>query len=85
MSFQAEFVQALESGKTHEALWQIVRSHQAEFETSRQCYDALEKIWLQYGFDSSSEESSLRDELEFMLEKTWYGGLTEVQTSGGKR
>ena len=74
MSFKQEFLTALQSGKDHGALLEIVRRHYAKDETGKQAYEALEELWRALGFEESDEESQLRDELEYVMERVWYFG-----------
>jgi hypothetical protein len=74
MSFQQEFLAALQSGKDHRALTEIVRRHYAGKETGREAYESLEQMWRELGFQESDEESPQRDELEYVMERVWYFG-----------
>jgi hypothetical protein len=78
MDLKQEFLRALNSGESHDALLDLVRRHQALGLTARQSYDVLHQIWLDFGFDDSDKEGALRNNLEYVLEKVWYqGGLTK--------
>lgn len=74
MSFKQEFLTALQAGKDHPALLEIVHRHYGDDETERAGYEALEQIWRDLGFDESDKESPLRNELEFVMERVWYFG-----------
>jgi hypothetical protein len=74
VSFKQEFLTALQSGKDHQVLLEIVRRHYGGKETNREAYDALEELWRELGFQESDEESPLRDELEYVMERVWYYG-----------
>jgi ferric-dicitrate binding protein FerR (iron transport regulator) len=50
MLFQQEFLGALQSGKDHRALLEIVRRHYAGKETGREAYESLERLWRDLGF-----------------------------------
>ena len=46
----------------------------------QEVYDKLHAIWLERGFDDDPHDSQLRNELEHVMEKTWYerpGGSIE--------
>ena len=73
MGFKEEFLTALRSGQEHGHLLDLVRRYRAKGMTAEDAYDILEVIWLDFGYDDSQEESSLRDELEFVMERVWYG------------
>jgi hypothetical protein len=73
MTFKQEFLAALHSGQDHRALLDIVRRHHASL-PARESYDQLEQIWLGFGFHKTDETSSLRDELEYVMERVWYYG-----------
>ncbi len=74
MPFKQEFLTALQAGKDHRALLEIVRQHYGDDESERAGYEALEQIWRGLGFDESDEESALRNELEYVMERVWYFG-----------
>jgi hypothetical protein len=74
MPFKQEFLTALQSGKDHRALLEIVHRYYGSAETGKEAYEALEQIWGDLGFDESDQSSSLRDELEFVMERVWYFG-----------
>lgn len=72
MNFKQEFMAALRSGAKHEALLGIVRRHYSGRSSAQAVYNALQEIWLELGFDKDGAESSLRDELEYVMEKAWF-------------
>jgi hypothetical protein len=74
MSFKQEFLTALQSGKDHMALLEIVRRHFGDVERGEDAYEALEQLWRDLGFEESDRESPLRDELEYVMERVWYFG-----------
>lgn len=74
MNLKDEFLPALRSGKDHEVLADIVCRHIDTGSPEREAYNLLEQIWLDFGFNNSDEESDLRNELEFMMERVWYFG-----------
>jgi ferric-dicitrate binding protein FerR (iron transport regulator) len=74
MSFQQEILAALQSGKGYPSLMEIVRRHYADKETGREAYESLEQLWRELGFQESDQESPLRDELEYVMERVWYFG-----------
>ena len=56
----------------HDRLLELVQRHQAAGMKPRAAYDILERIWLDFGFNDSDEQSALRDTLEYVMEKMWY-------------
>ena len=85
MTLKQEFLAALRSGEGHEALLKLVGSHQARGLAPEDTYKVLEGIWLEFGFDNSAEDSPLRNNLEFVMERNWFqgsdilGGVTAPQ------
>lgn len=73
MNFQDEIRTALREGKDHNSLLELVRRRQAEFSGPKEVYHELHEIWLEFGFDDCDQQSCLRDNLEFIMEKVWYG------------
>jgi hypothetical protein len=73
MGLREEFLTALRSGQGHGPLLDLVRRYRAQGMTVEEAYDILEGIWLDFGYDDSLEESPLRDDLEFVMERVWYG------------
>jgi hypothetical protein len=74
MSFKQEFLTALQSGKDHRVLLEIVRRHHGSEEKGNEAYEALEQLWHDLGFDKSDQSSSFRYELEYVMERVWYFG-----------
>lgn len=74
MSFKQEILAALHSGKDHHVLLEIVRRHHAQGQTDKETYELLEQIWRDFGFHEAEDESALRNELEYVMEKVWYFG-----------
>ena len=74
MGLKQDFLAALRSGTRPEGLLELVRRYQTQGTSPEDSYKALEEIWLEHGFDKSHEESPLRDDLEFVMEKVWYQG-----------
>jgi hypothetical protein len=74
MSFKQEFLTALQSGKDHRALLEIVRRHHGGEVKANEAYEALEQLWRDLGFEESDQPSPLRDELEYVMERVWYFG-----------
>jgi hypothetical protein len=74
MSFKQEFLTALQTGKDHRALLDIVRRYHGSDETGKEAYQTLEELWRELGFQDSDESSPLRDELEYVMECVWYYG-----------
>lgn len=76
MPFKQEFLTALQSGKDHRALLEIVRRHFADEARGEEAYEALEELWRSLGYDESDQTSPLRDELEYVMERVWYFGAS---------
>lgn len=74
MTFKQEILAALHSGRDHRALMEIVRRHHAQGLSDKEPYGLLQQIWLEFGFHKTDETSSLRDELEYVMERVWYYG-----------
>ena len=72
MDLKHEFLTALRGGEDHDRLLELVHRHQAGGTTPQMAYDILERIWLDFGFNDSDEQSELRNNLEYVLEKVWY-------------
>ena len=72
MSFQQEFTASLESGAPFPALWDVVLRHKAAGMTPQEIYDKLHIIWLSHGYDDEPNDSRIRNELEQVMEKTWF-------------
>lgn len=73
MSFKQEILAALQSGPDHRTLLEIVQRHHMSGLTREQAYEQLEEIWRNFGFHEKDEPSALQDELEYVLERVWYG------------
>jgi hypothetical protein len=65
MTFKQEFLEALEFGRKHDSLLELIRKRQP-------IYDTLQEVWLDLGFDEKTDASPVRDELEFVMEQVWY-------------
>ncbi len=74
MTLKEEFRAGLDSGQDHRSLLELVHRHQTGGMTARESYFALEALWLEFGFDESEEDSPLRNELEYVMERVWYQG-----------
>lgn len=72
MDLKHEFLKALRGGEGHDQLLELVHRHLVAGMAPQMAYDTLEGIWLDFGFDDSDEQSDLRDNLEYVLEKIWY-------------
>jgi hypothetical protein len=72
MTFKQEFLEALESGRKHDSLLELIRKRQPQFANKQQIYDTLQEVWLDLGFDEKTDASPVRDELEFVMEQVWY-------------
>jgi hypothetical protein len=74
MPLKDEFLKALRAGQDHQALLALVHRHQAQGMAPRDSYNVLEEIWQELGFADTEEGGSLRDELEFVMERVWFQG-----------
>ena len=72
MDLKYEFLRELRAGVDHDSLLELVHSFVKRGTRPREAYNALQELWLAFGFDDSDEESSLRDNLEYVMEKIWY-------------
>lgn len=72
MNSKTQFLEALRAGQDFDSLLDLVRSHQMQGLSARVAYDRLQQIWLDFGFNASDEESDVRDNLEYVMEKIWY-------------
>ena len=84
MTFNQEFLTALQSGEHHRALLEVVRRHYGGKETGREAYEALEQLWRDLGFQESDQDSPLRDELEYVMERVWYFGANVGEAEAGR-
>jgi hypothetical protein len=73
MELKREFLAALRGGEGHDALLKLVHRHQAQGLALQEAYEILHQLWLEFGFDKIEECSDLRDNLEYVMEKVWYG------------
>jgi hypothetical protein len=73
MEFKQEFLAALKGGQNHESLLELVSRHQTRGLAPEQAYQDLEQLWLEFGFNQTDEGGSLQDNLEYVMEKVWYG------------
>jgi hypothetical protein len=72
--FKEEVTAALHSGAEHGALWKIVGRHRNQYADMRSIYDMLHEVWQEHGYDDGDgSPDPMRDELEYVMEKTWYG------------
>ena len=53
---------------------EIVGRHYGGKEIGREAYESLEHLWRELGFQESDQESPLRDDLEYVMERVWYFG-----------
>jgi hypothetical protein len=74
MQFKKEFLTALQSGKDHPTLMEIVGRHFGGEVAGEAAYEAVEQVWRDLGFEESDESSALRDQLEYVMERVWYFG-----------
>ena len=74
MNFKNDFLNALRTGKDYDALMELVRRYRVQGLSHDAAYETLHEIWLEYGFDKKdAEEGTLQDNLEYVMEKVWYG------------
>jgi hypothetical protein len=71
--FEFEVRDALDRDADHKVLLDIVRCYKDRGGTQRETYDALQRIWLGFGFDEDEHDAPnrLRDELEYTMEVVW--------------
>jgi hypothetical protein len=72
MALNQEFLAGLQNGMDHDSLLDMVHRYQRRGMSPREAYDTLQQIWLDFGFDKIEEGSGLQDNLEYVMEKTWY-------------
>jgi hypothetical protein len=72
MNLKQAFLAALKAREHHDALLKLVRRYHAQGMTPQESYNALEEIWMDFGFDASGEDSPLRDDLEYVMERVWF-------------
>ena len=77
VSFRERFRDALERGAEYEALREMVRHYYTLGGEKKEAYDALQEIWLEYGYDDNEHEQPdrKRDDLEAVMERVWYWGI----------
>jgi hypothetical protein len=74
MNFKNDFLNALRTGADYDALMELVRRYRVQGLSQDTVYETLHEVWLEYGFDKKeSEEETLQDNLEYVMEKVWYG------------
>jgi hypothetical protein len=72
MTLKSEFQKQLEAGADDSGLVALVRRFKADGLSQREAYDQLHALWLEYGFDDDdTDESPLRDNLEYVMEIVW--------------
>ena len=71
MDFNQDILAALQSGKDHHALLEVARRYQLQGQTDQEIYQLLEQVWLDFGFDESDHESTVRNELETLARKLY--------------
>lgn len=72
MKFKYEFIAAWQGGQDYRTLQALAVLHQAQVPQPQQTYDALQEIWLEFGYDKSEDATPLQDTLEAVMEKVWY-------------
>jgi len=72
MNFKQDFSEALQMGKDHTGLLDLVHRHQKQGLTPDEAYRVMQQIWLEMGFDKGNGEGPLQDNLEAAMEKVWY-------------
>jgi hypothetical protein len=86
MNAKSEIIDALKHGADPARVLEILRAHSAELSGPKAAYQLLEEIWRELGPDVSDEESELRNELDFAMERTWYTSVATVPAaSNGSR
>jgi hypothetical protein len=75
MNITHELLVALESGETHETLLRRLHDYESKGLASKELYRVLEQIWLEHGFGAKDGGGSLREDLEFIMEKLWFQGV----------
>ena len=73
MELKQEFLAVLLEGADHEALLELVYRYQVRGLAPQQAYEVLQQIWLELGFNEREEASTLQDNLEYVMEKIWFG------------
>lgn len=73
MDFKQEFLAALKGGQDADCLLGLVSRHQAQGLTCEQAYQDLEQLWLDFGFNRTDEGGNLQDNLEYVMERVWFG------------
>lgn len=71
MALKNEFQANLERGADHEELLALVRRFKTGGVGQREAYDQLQELWLEYGFDDDDGETSIRENLEYVMEIVW--------------
>jgi hypothetical protein len=71
--FKQECLTALRAGADYEALMELGRVHRSQGLSLDAAYESLQQIWLEHGFDHRQEEGGIKDTLEAVMEKVWYG------------
>jgi hypothetical protein len=63
---------AIESRKGPASLVDAANKLQADGVSVDECYQALQQIWLDFGFDDADDENPVRNDLETVMEKLWF-------------
>lgn len=74
MNLKQEFLAAWQSAASHDALLELVSRHEAAGVTPDDAYRTLEEIWTDRGYRDVEDDSELRNNLEYVMEKVWYYG-----------
>ena len=73
MNLKSDFKTAWQAGKDADILLELVRCHRAQGVSGEEAYQVLEQVWIENGYNRGEEPpSALQDNLEYVLEKTWY-------------
>ncbi len=72
MNFKLDFSEALQLGKDHVALLDLIRRHQKQGIAPEEAYRVMQQIWLELGCDKGNGRSDLQNNLETVMEKIWY-------------
>ena len=71
-----ELRDALNRSADHETLKGAIDHYYASGGTKDEAYEALQKIWLEFGYDEDdgSQADPRRNDLEAVMERVWYWG-----------
>lgn len=82
MNLKSDFKTAWQARTDAEILLDLVRRHRAQGVSGEEAYRILEQVWIENGYNRGEEPpSSLQDNLEYVLEKTWYSQSEDFSNS----